>query len=264
MKVSGQTGRSPLKFFALVFAIAIPIEVASRFLGVIGAMRIPVADLGLGFVPMIAAMILVARETGWRAAGDLLRKTFESRGLRDGRWLATTVGLAPLIYLLTWPVARLFGADGSIEVNPGRTLVLFGMFFLLAIGEEVGWTGYATGPLESRWGALGAALILAGPWWLAHLPSMAAVGASTTDMAWWMLGAVGVRTLIVWLFNNTAKSLLAAILFHALLNAGRSATFPAAGSHYASRYQIASYLVICAFAAGAVLYSGAKALRRPW
>lgn len=254
--------RSPLKFFVLVFALAVPIGLAGSSLGVVGVMKIPIADLGLAFVPMIAALILVATEKGWRGAGGLLKQIFELNALRDPRWLFATLGLAPLIYLLTWALVRVSGGEGTAEINPAN-MVLFAVFFLLAIGEEVGWTGYATEPLQSRWGALGAALILAVPWWLAHLPSMAAVGATVTDMAWWVLGAVGVRVLIIWLFNNTAKSILAAVLFHALLNAGRVATFPAAGSHYAPHYQIASYLVIGALAAAVVLVWGPKSLRRP-
>lgn len=263
MKPVDRAARSPLKFFCLVFALAIPIGLAGRSLGIVGSMKIPVSDLALAFVPMIAALILVAAEQGWRAAGCLLKQTFELNALRDVRWLSATLGLAPLIYFLTWALVRLSGGEGIAEINPASILVLFVVFFLLALGEEVGWTGYATEPLQSRWGALGAALILAGPWWLAHLPSMAAVGATAPDMAWWVLGAVGVRILIVWLFNSTAKSILAAVLFHALLNAGRAASFPSAGSQYAPRYQIVSYLVIGSLATAVVLFAGPKFLRFP-
>lgn len=262
MKAMPHAVRTPIKFFALVFALAVPIALVGRGLGVIGSMNIPVADLGLAFVPMLAALILLATENGWRAASGLLKRTFELNGLRDAKWLLVTLGLAPLIYLLTWTLVHLSGGEGTAEVNSARALAMFTLFFLLAIGEEVGWTGYATEPLESRWGALGAAVILAVPWWLAHLPSMAAVGATSTDMAWWVLGAVGVRVLIVWLFNNTGRSILAAILFHALLNAGRSVSFPSEGSHYAANYQIASYVVIGALATVAVVVAGPKSLRR--
>jgi membrane protease YdiL (CAAX protease family) len=263
MQTASPSTRSPLRFLALVVALAIPIGLAGRSLGVIGALRIPVSDLGLAFVPMVAALVLLATEQGWRASTDLFKSTFHPRGLRNPAWLLVTLFLAPLIYLLTWALVRLWGGEGIADLNPVRAIVLFGLFFLLAIGEEVGWTGYLTEPLQARRGALGAALIVAGPWWLAHLPSMVAVGATPTDMAWWIVGAVGVRILIVWLFNNTANSILAAVLFHALLNAGRLATFPAAGSHHALTYQIASYLVIGALAAMAVLVCGSVSLRAP-
>ena len=74
MKASGHTARSPFKFFVLVFAIAIPIELASRFLGVIGDMKIPVADLGLGFVPMIARNANSSQASGNRDAPPKARQ----------------------------------------------------------------------------------------------------------------------------------------------------------------------------------------------
>jgi membrane protease YdiL (CAAX protease family) len=39
-------------------------------------------------------------------------------------------------------------------------LVLFPVFFITAIGEEVGWLGYAIDPMQDRWGALYASMIL--------------------------------------------------------------------------------------------------------
>ncbi|WP_375428816.1 type II CAAX prenyl endopeptidase Rce1 family protein [uncultured Sphingomonas sp.] len=212
---------------------------------------------------MMAALILTAGEGGRRATGTFLKQAFNLRLLGDKSWLFVTFGLAPLIYVLTWAVVQLAGGGHVPDIDIATTLLLFAMFLALAVGEEVGWTGYATEPLQSRWGALGAALILAAPWWLAHLPSMAAIGATVTDMAWWALGAVGVRILISWLFNKTRKSVLAAVIFHALLNTGRAATFPAVGSFHASRYQIASYLIIAVIVFIVVISSGARALRRP-
>ena len=41
------------------------------------------------------------------------------------------------------------------------------------------------------------------------------VGRAATWIAWWSLNTVGLRVLIVWLFNNTGKSVFAATLFHA-------------------------------------------------
>jgi hypothetical protein len=37
-------------------------------------------------------------------------------------------------------------------------------------------------------------------------------------IAWWCLGTVAQRVLIVWLYNNTGKSVFAAALFHAVSN----------------------------------------------
>lgn len=80
MKAIARAARSPLKFLVLVFALAIPIGLAGQSLGVVGAMNIPVSDLGLAFVPMVATLILVITEKGWQGASGLLRHTFELNG----------------------------------------------------------------------------------------------------------------------------------------------------------------------------------------
>jgi hypothetical protein len=50
-------------------------------------------------------------------------------------------------------------------------------------------------------------------------------------IAWQRLFTVMARILIVWLYNNTGKSVLAAILFHAMINISVS-VFPKNGSLY--------------------------------
>lgn len=255
------TRRSPLAFFLLILALAIPLWLMGARLGVIGSLRIPASDLALAFVPMAAALALTARTEGWRAAAGLLRRAFDPTALR-GRWLAATLLLAPVIYLATWLLMRAAGAGGAPPRLDFATLgLLFVLFLILAAGEEVGWMGYAFDPLRRRWGATGASLILAAPWWLGHLPSMRAIGAGAADMAWWVLGAVALRILLGWLYQNSG-ALFATILFHALLNLGRIATYPATGSHYDSRWQAAGYIVAGVLAGLVLLRSRPVTLTR--
>jgi len=60
---------------------------------------------------------------------------------------------------------------------------------------------------------------------------MIQLGQTPTLMAWGTLFTVGVRILPVWLYNNTGKSVFAAIFFHAMVNTGRS-VFPGGRSHF--------------------------------
>jgi CAAX protease family protein len=55
--------------------------------------------------------------------------------------------------------------------------------------------------------------------------------ASASWTAWQCLATVGRRVLIVWIFNNTSKSVFAAILFHAIVNVC-DFMFPNYGSDY--------------------------------
>jgi hypothetical protein len=53
-------------------------------------------------------------------------------------------------------------------------------------------------------------------------------------IAWWCLYVMGSRILIVWLYNNTGKSVFAVTLFHAMLNLSYM-LFPVYGSHFDMR-----------------------------
>lgn len=249
-------GRSALAFFLLVLVLAAPVWAMSGWLGVIGALRVPTSDLILAFTPMAAALALSGWREGWAGPASLLRSAFDVTSVRRGRGWAATLLLPPLIYLTTWALLRQLGSDAPIA-NPNglRLLLLFGLFLVLAAGEEVGWMGYAFGPLQQRWGPVGASVLIAIPWWVGHLPSMRAVGATASDMAWWLLGAFGLRIIMAWLYNRTGASLFAMVLFHALLNLSRIAIVPAVGAHYVSAYQAMSYVAVAAIAVGLLWFT---------
>ncbi|MCX7380811.1 MAG: hypothetical protein NT133_05165 [Alphaproteobacteria bacterium] len=102
--------------------------------------------------------------------------------------------------------------------------------------------------MAGRRGGLVASVVLAGPWWLGHLPSTTAIGATWADMAWWVVGAVGLRIIMAWLYNGTGASLFVVIVFHALLNVSRVVIFPADGAHYSTAFQAAADVVIAGLA----------------
>jgi membrane protease YdiL (CAAX protease family) len=254
-------GRWPFLFLGLVFGLGLPLWFLSEELGVLGAMRIPVADLALGFVPAAAALLLSAVEQGRKGPAALLRRSLDPC-IRGQRWVAATLLLAPAIYLLVVVLMRAIGHPSAAGPDLLQLSALLVLFLLLAAGEEIGWTGYATAPLQARFGAVGAALVIAVPWWLAHLPSMLAVGATGGDIAWWVLGAIGLRVLMVWLHNNAGQSTFAVIVFHALLNTGRIATYPAIGAHYDPLYQATGHWVAFGLAVLVTLVWGWRTLAR--
>jgi len=254
--------RSPLAFFAVVLALAVPSWLASRFVGVVGSLKIPVTDLMLGCTPLTAAIILIWRREGARGVVELLKRAVDVRGLARTRWFLPAVLLAPLVYGATYVGLHLAGHGGTVEPHLLRLPILAAIMFLLAIGEEAGWTGYLLDPLQARWGALGASLIIAVPWWLGHLPSIAEIGGTASDMAWWFPGAIALRILITWLYNNSGRVLSSAVLFHTLLNVGRSVSYPTIGTHYDPTYQIVGYSVFSLLAVIVVIVWGGRTLTR--
>ena len=64
-----------------------------------------------------------------------------------------------------------------------------------------------------------------------HLPALLLMHRSPAWIAWWCLWAVAARIFIVWIYNNTGKSVFAVALFHTMLNLSYM-LFPVNGSHF--------------------------------
>jgi membrane protease YdiL (CAAX protease family) len=216
--------RSPLRFFVLVFALSIPIWL-------IQPRDWPItASVG---APLIAALILVYREEGGGGVRRLLGRIFEQWRIRDRLWYGPIIFLMPVIFLLTYGVMRLMGLP--LPNEPYIPLVqiplLLVLFFILAIGDEAGWTGYVTDPMQDRWSALTTGIILGLVAALWHFVPLIQMGRTLIWIAWWALGSISIRILTLWLYNNTGRSLFGAIVFHAMFNVS-FALFPNYGSHW--------------------------------
>jgi membrane protease YdiL (CAAX protease family) len=227
--------RSPLKFFLLVFALSIPIwligAMAERGLPL--PMNLPVSALQ-AFCPLTAALILVYREDSLRGVRRLLTRVVDYKRIRPKIWYVPIIFLLPILYLLSYGVMRLTGLPLPVEPRIPFLLIpiLFVGFFITAAGEEAGWMGYAVDPLQERWSALTTGIVLGFVWGIFHVvPDIQA----HHGLAWiaWQHGvyAVALRILIVWLYNNTGKSVFATILVHDTDNVSWS-LFPNYGSHY--------------------------------
>jgi uncharacterized protein len=131
VKGSGSPKRSPLRFFMLVFALSIPIWL-------IESRDWPItASVG---TPLIAALILVYREDGQGGTSRLLRRVFDQERIKPKIWYVPTIFLLPVIYLLTYEVTRLarLPLPDKPYVPLLMTPLLLALFFILAVGEEVG------------------------------------------------------------------------------------------------------------------------------
>jgi hypothetical protein len=94
---------------------------------------------------------------------------------------------------------------------------MFLVFLVAGAAEELGWSGYALDAVSERWSALRASIFLGVVWALWHVPGLMEVGRTPGWIAWWGLGTVGSRVIIVWLYRNT-ESVFAASVYHALIN----------------------------------------------
>ncbi len=221
-----------LRYFLIVFVLSVPFYL----LGTTGARLtglplLPTSAL-MAFVPMVAASMLIFHKR--RAGGTLMwgRNILRLNWRGNVRWYVTALLFIPVVCLVEFAVLRLSNSSVPVpKVAFGDVLFLFAVFFAAAVGEEVGWQGYAYPALRKREGVLVSALVLGSVWALWHVAPFVQLGRSTGWIVWHSLSAVALRIIIVWLFENTGRSILVAVLFHTMINVSW-ALFPVSGSFY--------------------------------
>ncbi len=182
-----------------------------------------------------AAAILSGREDGWRGVANLLKKSFDFGRARSAVWYVPAVLLPPLVSLAAYGIMCATGTPLPVpHLAAGKTVGLFFVFLAAALCEELGWSGFAIDPLQERYGALRASLIVGVVWAAWHFIPLAEAHRSLSFVAWWTLGTISLRVIIVWLYNNTGKSVFVAALFHAMTNLTWQ-LFPVDGSFYDPR-----------------------------
>ena len=215
-----------LQFWLLVFALSLPIWAISTRVKVAGLpLDVPVTDFALTFIPAIAACILVGKSEGVFGVKRLLKRVFDFSRIGRKIWYFPMLLLMPAIYLAIYGALRLFGLPLPSGIELPFSLMLMPIFaivvFVGTAGEELGYMGYAIDPTQEQWGALKTAVVMGLLWAIWHYPSILQQGHGLTWIAWGTLGTVAVRVLIVWLYNNTGRSVFACIMFHSIANIGR-------------------------------------------
>ena len=153
---------SPYLFFVLVYAISIPFWVLNTIFPIkLPVDNLPVTDIAATFTPMVAASILMYREEGFEGVKNLLKRAFDCKRITKKVWYIPIIFLTPFIFVLTYMIMRLVGLPvPTVWSPPLLTPLLFIAFFFAAAGEELGYTGYVTDPMQARYKALTASLII--------------------------------------------------------------------------------------------------------
>ena len=253
--------RSPFTFFVLVYALSIPFWVAGEVTSFQLLPGLPVSAL-MFVCPVAAAAILVYRERKFAGVKQLLARALDFKRVTATIWYVPTLLLMPCIMALSFGALRLMGVPVPVPLfsvdSIGTILVLFVAIFFAALCEELGWSGYALDPLQERFDALGAALLIGGEWAMWHFVPLLQVPRSPVFIAWWSLGTVAARVIIVWLYNNTGRSVFIAALFHSMMNLTWQ-MFPINGSYYDPRV---TGLITAIVAAVVVTVWGPRTLTR--
>ncbi len=221
-------------YFLLVFALSIPFWI----LGYVGPdttkilpINLPISAL-MTFCPMIAAAILVYKKQKTQGVKQLFKQVFDLKKVNNIKWYLPVVLLLPIMALLSYWYVKFTGV--LLPLPPLSLLsicIFFIAYFIGAIGEEIGWSGYIINPLQTRYGALKASLLLGIIWAVWHIIPWSQAHQSTIWIFWQSIGTVFLRITMVWIFNNAGKSVFAMVLFHTMINISPY-LIPNYGAHY--------------------------------
>lgn len=151
------------------------------------------------------------------------------------RWYAVIVLIAPVcsfMAILTGFVIK--GSIPSVDtavsyVTYPLTIIPFVIVTMIygPLPEELGWRGYALDRLQRKWNALSSSFILGVIWAVWHLPIFFMHGSLLSEVIplgstqFWVSmgpGILATAVIMTWIYNNTQRSTLAAILFHFMIN----------------------------------------------
>jgi membrane protease YdiL (CAAX protease family) len=173
-------------------------------------------------VPSAVAIVLTAVGFGKSATRKLL-----------GQLLIWRVGWRWYLVLLA-PTALVIGTISLVAVTRGGPTaalavpllsaiitVAFMTFPGSALGEEIGWRGYALPRVQSTRSALTASLVVGTLHGLWHLPLWLRGDADHQLSVYpaFLIQALGLAVIYTWLYNSSKGSLLLVVLFHTATNA---------------------------------------------
>ncbi len=201
--------RHPLVvYFVLAYALTWALEPLlniSLALGVFGLL-----------MPAVAASVVTAVTEGKSAVKNLLSRL---KIWHVGPfWYVIALGLPVVLSLGVMAGSLLVGTPSQIELSPISPLSV--IVFVLVVGEEIGWRGYALPKLLENHSAVTASLILGVLWGAWHLPTFFIAGTpqAGTPFIAFLLYTTGLSVLFTWLYLHTQGSLLLATLFHGAID----------------------------------------------
>ena len=181
-----------------------------------------------GFAPSLVALIL----TGWRSGRSGLHRLLRLKWRVWWVWYAISLLGTPLIMLAALGLDVALGGDWPQYADPGHLVTSFKqwplilvvfvyIFIFTALGEEIGWRGYALPRLQARFSPFIASLILGVVWAFWHLPLFWIAGDfhQSLPLSLFLLQILGSTILYTWMYNRSGGSLAIAMLFHTASNA---------------------------------------------
>lgn len=217
-----------------------------------------------GASPLIAGGVLAGLTGGRQRLRDIGSRLIDFRRIRM-HWLAIILLFWLAFDLLMAGTAFVFGMtdcplgiDWAAVSMPRNLAFMLLLSFVFPAVEEIGLRGYWLEELQQRFNPVVAGLINGAVWAAWHTPFVWFPGyyANTSfhpELWWWLPSIVLHTLLIVWVYNSTGRSILAALLFHGMMNF--------TGELLGLAPQIFPFMLIGNFFVATAVVSGSRAMR---
>lgn len=166
---------------------------------------------------MLSAIILIKPKKSDTI--NYFKQILDIKKIENKTWFIPIIFLMPAIATISYFSAYPLPDNFNLSNYPFISIIVFlSIYFIGAIGEELGWSGYASEPLQIKYGSLKASLILGVVWAIWHIIPYVEMGKPARWILFQCLSTVLLRIVMFWIFNNTNKSIFAMILFHSMIN----------------------------------------------
>lgn len=223
----------PNLYFAVTFVATFALLLAGAYV----SHRDDLSGLTMLFIvsgmcaPFAISLVMVLTSKNVTLKKDFLNRLWNPR-LVNPKMLPVILLIMPFTVLVSILLSLPFG--GSVEqfqfadgfsFSAGAFPVLL-LLFLAATFEELGWRGYAFDSLQSRYHFFKAALVFSVLWSLWHLPLVLVKESYQYEIVqqniWFgvnfFVSIIPMGVIVSWICVKNRKSMLAAILFHFLIN----------------------------------------------
>jgi CAAX protease family protein len=225
---------SPWVFFVLVLGWSWFFWIPTALLGQGPKSPITLAGFILGGLgPMVGGVCLTYLTTGKEGRRDYWLRVIDP-GRIGTKWFLMIFLFVPILTALAVWINNVLGGSGATWeeaavaiVRRPFTIIPFSLtlFFMGPFVEELGWRGYVLDRLQAKWHPLVSTLILGFVWAMWHLPLFFirgtyqyALGAGSFSFWIFMMDIIPEAFGLTWIYNNTRRSTLAAMLFHFMIN----------------------------------------------
>ncbi len=170
--------------------------------------------------PTVIAIILVYLALNKEGQKDYWKRIIDFKRI-SLQWYIPIVLLVPSISILAAWLSGYWNSSAFFSNKLPSIFLLILVVPLAPILEELGWRGYVLDRLQEKYSALTASLILGVMWCIWHLPAFFLPGSmfsvmpfSSIEFWLYIINLLTISVVFTWIYNNTNRSTLAAIIFH--------------------------------------------------